>query len=55
MSPRTEELPLPLAGEGGGEGCRRAWNRHTFATNPHPNPLPQAGEGAIRWSRRPLP
>jgi cobaltochelatase CobN len=38
--------PLPLAGEGAGEGCsprnRRRWTRGEI---PHPDPLPQAGEG----------
>ena len=39
---------LPRAGEGRGEGGQRVNKRRAAwcADGPHPNPLPQAGEGA---------
>ncbi|UUO46066.1 hypothetical protein DCM78_03405 [Bradyrhizobium sp. WBOS04] len=43
---RTEgALPPPLAGEGWGEGVA-ATGQSPRGENPHPSPLPQAGEGA---------
>ena len=41
-------LPPPLAGEVGAEGAGRGHARTIYRVFPHPNPPPQAGEGAHR-------
>ena len=44
----AERPPLPLAGEGWGEGEGAPLQQALRRGRPHPNPLPRAGEGAIQ-------
>ena len=48
----TTGSPLPRVGEGPGvrAGSAANGNATSAATNPHPNPLPQAGEGISRYA-----
>ncbi|OJV89830.1 MAG: hypothetical protein BGO43_14165 [Gammaproteobacteria bacterium 39-13] len=36
---------LPLAGEGSQKDRMRAHTAYSYSKDPHPSPLPQAGEG----------